>query len=58
VHSDDKKKARLNCIAHLLSMFPYKKVPREKVQLLKRSNKKKYDDEATMKRRRYIPEKY
>jgi polyphosphate kinase len=58
VHSDDKKKARLNCISHLLSMFSYKKVPREKVKLPKRSNKKRYDDEATLKGRRYIPEKY
>jgi len=33
VHSDDKKKARLNCITHFLSMIPYKKVPREKVKL-------------------------
>src|SRR6187431_837535 len=30
VRSDDKKSARLNCIKHLLSMIPYKKVPREK----------------------------
>lgn len=58
VHSDDKKRARLNCIAHLLSMFPYKKVPREKVKLPKRSNKRKYDDEAGLKGRRFVPEKY
>jgi polyphosphate kinase len=34
--SDDKKSARLNIIAHLLSKIPYKKVPREKVKLPKR----------------------
>jgi polyphosphate kinase 2 (PPK2 family) len=28
VRSDDKKRARLNCIAHLLSQIPYKGVPR------------------------------
>ena len=33
VRSDDKKRARLNCIAHLLSRIPYKKVPRKKVKL-------------------------
>jgi len=58
VRSDDKKRARLNCISHLLSMIPYGKVPREKVKLPKRSMKHRYDDEATMKRRRFIPEKY
>ena len=30
VRSDDKKRARLNCISHLLSQIPYKKLPREK----------------------------
>jgi polyphosphate kinase len=33
VRSDDKKRARLNCISHLLSLIPYQKVPREKVKL-------------------------
>ena len=58
IHSDDKKKARLNCISHLLSLFPYGKVPREKVKLPNRSNKKRYDDEASLKGRRFVPEKY
>ncbi len=44
VRSDDKRRARLNCIAHILSLIPYKKVPSEKVELPKRSNKRKYDD--------------
>ena len=35
-HSDDKKRARLNIITHLLGHIPYKKVPREKVKLPKR----------------------
>ena len=58
VRSDDKKTARLNCISHLLSLFPLGKVPREKVKLPKRSEKHRYDDEASMKGRRFIPEKY
>lgn len=33
VESDDKKKARLNCIHHLLSMIPYKEIPREITEL-------------------------
>jgi polyphosphate kinase len=58
VLSDDKPRARLNCIAHLLSLFPYKKVRREKVKLPKRSNKGAYDDQKSLKGRRFIPEQY
>jgi polyphosphate kinase len=58
VHSDDKKSARLNCIADLLSRIDYKKVQHEKVKLPERSDKHAYDDEATMKDRRWIKQKY
>jgi polyphosphate kinase len=58
VHSDDKRRARLNCIAHVLSLIPYKKVPREKVKLPKVSTKDAYDDRASIKGRRFVPEKY
>jgi polyphosphate kinase 2 len=56
--SDDKKRARLNCIAHLLSLIPYEQVRREKVKLPKRSSKGAYDDQAALKGRRFVPEKY
>ena len=56
VHSDDKKRARLNCISHLLSLIPYQKVKREKVKLPKRSNRGRYDDQAALEGRRYVPE--
>ncbi|HTC94394.1 MAG TPA: polyphosphate kinase 2 [Terriglobales bacterium] len=58
VRSDDKKKARLNCISHLLGIIPYFKVPRENVKLPRRSEKGSYDDQATLRRRRFIPAKY
>jgi polyphosphate kinase 2 len=58
IRSDDKRKARLNCISHFLSMIPYKKVPREKVKLPKRSEKHGYDDQKSLKRSRFIPERY
>jgi polyphosphate kinase 2 len=58
VRSDNKKRARLNCISHLLSLIPYEKLPRDKIKIPKRSNKGKYDDEATLKGKRFIPEKY
>ena len=36
VRSDDKRRARLNVISHLLAQIPYKKLPREKPNLPKR----------------------
>ena len=56
--SDDKKRARLNCIRHMLSLIPYKKIPHEKVKLPKRSMKSAYDDQASLKGRKFVPEKY
>jgi polyphosphate kinase 2 len=58
VHSDDKKRARLNVIAHILSQIPYEKVDRAKVKLPKRSDKKKYDDHASIAGRRLAAERY
>jgi polyphosphate kinase 2 len=58
VHTNDKKRARLNCISHLLSMIPFQEVPREKVKLGKRSKKGRYDDEATLAGRYRVPETY
>jgi polyphosphate kinase 2 len=58
LHSDDKKRARLNAIRHLLSLIPHKKVPREEVKLPKRSMKGAYDDVASLKGRKFVLEKY
>lgn len=58
VRSDDKKRARLNCIAHLLSMIPYGKVPRDKVKLPKRKTKDTYDDQAPMRGKHFVAEKF
>ena len=58
VRSDNKKRARLNCIAHLLGVIPYDKVDKEKIKLPKRSGKGEYDDQAALKGRRFVPEKY
>ncbi len=58
IRSDNKRRARLNCISHILSQIPYKRVVRPKVKLPKQSNKGKYDDRATLKGRRFIPERY
>ena len=58
VRSDDKKRARLNTIAHLLKLIPHKKVSRPKVKLPDRSRKHAYDDEKSLARRRFVPETY
>lgn len=58
VKSDDKKRARLNIISHLLSQIPYKPVKRAKVKLCERSRKNEYDDISPMRGRRWISEKY
>ena len=58
LRSDDKRRARLNCVTHLLKLIPYKKVEREKVKLPKRSKKKAYDDQASLEGRRFVPGRY
>ena len=58
IRSDDKRRARLNCISHLLGLIPYKKAPREKVKLPKRSEKGSYDDQASLKGHHFVREKY
>jgi polyphosphate kinase 2 len=58
VRSDDKKRARLNCISHLLGLIPWKPVPREKIKLPPRAKKGAYDDQATLEGKRFVPERY
>ena len=58
VRSDDKKRARLNLISHFLGLIPYEQPKREKVKLPSRDKKHAYDDEATIKDRRCIEEKF
>jgi polyphosphate kinase 2 len=58
VRSDDKKRARLNCLAHILKLIPYDEVPHKKVKLPRRLTKKRYDDQASLKGRTFVDEKY
>jgi polyphosphate kinase 2 len=57
IRSDDKRRARLNCIAHLLKTIPYKKVSRETVRLPKRSDKGRYNDQA-LRGVKFVGERY
>ncbi len=56
VRADDKRRARLNCIAHFLSTIPYEEIPREKVALPPRQKAKGYEEPNYP--FRFVPEKY
>ena len=56
--SNDKRRARLNCISYLLDTIPYKKVPRDKIKLPGRSMKGEYDDQVSLKGRKLVPARY
>jgi polyphosphate kinase 2 len=58
IRSDDKRRARLNCISHLLKSIPYKRVRRDKVRLPKRSNKGRYNDQAGLRGMSFVAERY
>jgi polyphosphate kinase 2 len=56
VQTDDKERARLNCISHLLSVVPWRKIPMEKVKLPGRQKPKGYREPEW--NYRWIPQKY
>jgi polyphosphate kinase len=56
--SDDKRRARLNGIAHILSAIPYKRIKHETVKLPKRSLKHRYKDELDLRSLNVIREIY
>ncbi len=58
VPADDKKKARLNCISHLLSVIPYEDVTGDRVKLGDRELQDEYDDELNLKERNVVPQIY
>lgn len=57
VNAENKRCARLNCICHLLSMIPFKKVPLSKIELPKRATKSGYV-RPPMTTQSFIPEYY
>jgi polyphosphate kinase len=58
VRSDNKRRARLNSIAHILNLIPFEKVHHAKVKLPKRSTKNKYDDHRILETISLVPEIY
>jgi len=56
VDSNDQRRARLNCISHLLTLIPYKEIKRQKIKLPKRQKRKGYvEPERTY---RHVPQVY
>jgi polyphosphate kinase 2 len=58
IRSDDKRRARLNCIVHLLKLIPYKRMQKDKVKLPERSDKGRYNDQAGLRRITFVAERY
>ena len=58
IRSDDKRRARLNVISHILETIPYRKVSRAKVKLPKRSVKDRYNDQASLRGMKFIAKRY
>ena len=58
VRSHDKRRARLNCISHLLSVVPYEQVAWAAPKMPRRSRKGAYDDVAALEGRHLIPEPF
>ena len=58
VRSDDKRRARLNCISHILRIIRPGKVPSSKIKLPKRSKQGAYDDQSVLKRYKFVAGKY
>ncbi len=58
VRTDNKRRGRLNAIAHILAQIPYKRIEKAKVKLPSRSDKRQYDDQATLDGRRFVAKHY
>ncbi len=57
VEADDKRRARLNCISHLLSQIPYLEVPRETIFLPPLTKDKSYV-RPPMSEQTFVPDRY
>jgi polyphosphate kinase 2 len=58
IRSDDKRRARLNCIAHLLSAIPFKRLSGKRVRLPKRSDKGRYNDQTSLRAANFAAQRY
>ena len=58
IRSNDKRRARLNCIAYFLKLIPYKRISRDPVRLPRRSDKGRYNDQAALRGMEFVTEQY
>jgi polyphosphate kinase len=58
IRSDDKRRARLNCIAHLLKAIPFKRLPHDPVRLPRRTSKGRYDDQKSLRGMKFVADRY
>jgi polyphosphate kinase 2 len=58
VPADDKRRARLNCISHLLGLIRYESIVQEKAELPDRILDDEYDDWLTLKDRQFVPQEF
>ena len=58
IRTDDKRRARLNCIAHLLRSIPFKHVPHDEVRLPRRSDRGRYNDQVALRGMKFVAERY
>jgi polyphosphate kinase 2 len=58
LRSDSKKAARLNLITHLLKQIPYQRLKRPRIKLPDRGTRHAYDDQKSIARRRFVPERF
>jgi polyphosphate kinase len=58
IRSDDKRRARLNVIVHLLERIPFKRLRHEPIKLPKRSEKGRYNDQAPLRSLKFVTERY
>jgi hypothetical protein len=56
--AEDKRQARLKCISYFLYQIPCEELPRESIRLGKRNMKGNYDDQASLKGKRFVPERF
>ena len=58
VNSDDKKRARLNAIAHLLSMIPYHEVEQPTLKMPRRQRPDPTYVRPPLESQRFVPARY
>ncbi|MHC5001685.1 MAG: polyphosphate kinase 2 [Planctomycetota bacterium] len=57
VHADEKRRARLNCISHLLSLIPYEEIPADEISLPERQRDEGYK-RPPLSMYRFVPDRF